>query len=169
MLIILEGNECCFKTTVAEKLSKKLGWDIVKGSSFELAQCNNAELFEHFLGITHMKNKIVDRYIYSNLVYASLYKDFAIINEEQQNIIEDTLKDKAIIVYLYASPDVIKERLEERGDDYVEVDMIESINEKYDQVTISDKVYNTMYDTEYLTSDEIVNQILAEIDEQNNQ
>jgi cytidylate kinase len=75
MLIILEGNECNFKSTVAEKLSNLIGFNVVKGSSFEMSKTTNEELFNKFNQLSNLNRTIIDRFIYSNLVYASLYKD----------------------------------------------------------------------------------------------
>ncbi|MEM5599348.1 hypothetical protein AAHB53_28775 [Niallia circulans] len=107
-MIILEGNECCFKSTVASKLSEKSGYPIIKGSSFELSQCTNKELYEHFINFSINDNVIMDRFIYSNQVYATLYKDFAILTNDQRKHIEKLVFDKSIVYYLYAPDEVIK-------------------------------------------------------------
>lgn len=110
-MIILEGNECCFKSTVASKLNEKLDYPIIKGSSFELAQCNNEELYKHFIEFAKNKNVIMDRFIYSNQVYATLYKDYAILTDTQRKSIEEMVFDKAKVYYLYAPDEVIKKEL----------------------------------------------------------
>lgn len=161
MLILLEGNECNFKTTIAEKLSKKLGMNVIKGSSFELSQCSNTELFDHFKVIAQMDNVIIDRFVYSNEVYANLYEDFAILTDEQRHYIEDLISEKAILVYLCASEDTIKERINKRGDEYVDVSMVGKINESFDKSFRNANLYKLAYNTEKYSSDEIVNNIVS--------
>ena len=159
MLIILEGNECNFKTTVAEKLSKELNIPVVKGSSFELAQCNNQELYEHFLKLSQMDNVIIDRSWISNYVYATLYKDYAILTPEQRLEIEQRVYDKALLVYLYADEETIKSRLRERGDDYVEEKMIGTINKVYLEAIEQTELVVHSFNTSSYSSDNIVKQV----------
>ncbi|PHA03045.1 hypothetical protein COE51_01500 [Bacillus pseudomycoides] len=156
MLIILEGNECCYKTTIAEKLSKELGMNVVKGSSFELSQCSNEELFDHFKAVAQIDNTIIDRFIYSNEVYASLYDDYAILTNGQRKDIENLIRDKAILFYLYASDKMIKKRIEERGDDYVDTSMVSKINDKFNNSISKSGLRVIPYSTELFNSNEIV-------------
>jgi len=159
MVIILEGNECCFKSTVAEKLSKKLNLPIVKGSSFELSKCTNEELFQKFKEFTQLDNVIIDRFIYSNYVYATLYEDYSILTDEQRREIEKLMLHKATVYYLFADGDVIKERILERGDDYVDVSMVQNINDTYVDIMLKAGLKTVAYDTNEWNSDEIAEDI----------
>ncbi len=40
-------------------------------------------MFEHFNKLADEDNVIIDRYIYSNLVYARKFNDYSILTEEQ--------------------------------------------------------------------------------------
>ncbi|MED4854876.1 hypothetical protein [Bacillus atrophaeus] len=155
-LIILEGADCCYKSTIATKLNKELGYPIIKGSSFELATSGNEKLFEHFNKIADEDNIIIDRYIYSNFVYARKFKDYSILTEEQQRAIEDKIKMKSKVVYLHADPKVIKERLSIRGDEYIEGKDIDSILRLYREVMSNAGLYTYSWDTGQWDSDEIV-------------
>lgn len=161
LLYILCGNECNFKTTVANKLSEKLNLPIIKGSSFELSQCTNEELYNHFFKIAVSDNLIVDRYIYSNLTYASLYDDYAILSKNQKEYLELILDSKAKVIYLFADDNVLKERMKVRGDDYVDESMLSVINKKFHSVMTTSTLNPTWYDTNDWTSDEIVNDLLG--------
>lgn len=161
-MIILEGNECCFKSTVANKLNEKLGYPIIKGSSFELAQCNNQELYRHFIEFAKNNNVIMDRFIYSNQVYATLYKDYAILTDNQRKRIEELVFDKAKVYYLYASDETIQSRIKERGDEYVELEMVSKINDLYEPVMFQSGLKLKMFDTSVMTSDEIVEKIIED-------
>ncbi|MFC8686025.1 hypothetical protein [Brevibacillus porteri] len=160
MLVILEGNECNYKTTVAEKLSKKTGMSIIKGSSFEQSKFTNEKLFNNFKEILSLKNTIVDRYIFSNLVYASLYDDYSIINTLQREIIESELiKNESVVVYLYSDVDVLSYRLGNRGDDYVKQDKLQAINDKYSEVLSETTVPILHVNTKSVSSTFIANYI----------
>ncbi|MFP7694140.1 hypothetical protein ACLH26_15245 [Bacillus subtilis] len=159
-LIILEGPDCCFKSTVAAKLSKKLKYPIIKGSSFELATSGNEKLFEHFNKLADEDNVIIDRFVYSNLVYAKKFKNYSILTEQQLRIIEDKIKLKAKVVYLHADPRVIKKRLSVRGDDYIEGKDINSILDLYREVMINAGLHTYSWDTGQWSSDEIVEDLI---------
>ncbi|MGY0701786.1 hypothetical protein ACW6VA_10770 [Bacillus subtilis] len=159
-LIILEGPDCCFKSTVAAKLSKKLKYPIIKGSSFELATSGNEKLFEHFNKLADEDSVIIDRFVYSNLVYAKKFKDYSILTEQQLRIIEDKIKLKAKVVYLHADPRVIKKRLSVRGDDYIEGKDINSILDLYREVMINAGLHTYSWDTGQWSSDEIVEDLI---------
>lgn len=163
MNIILCGTDCSFKTTIASKLSKKLSLPIEKGSDFESATGTNEQLYNFFLSKLDGKDKILDRFIYSNLSYVQVYPNYTRITDEQKTIIEDKIRNNSIIIYLTASVDTIISRIEERGDEYVTVDKIEPIIKSYNKV-ISDAVENDMniytFDTSVLSSDKITQQIV---------
>ncbi|MEC1665780.1 nucleoside/nucleotide kinase family protein [Bacillus halotolerans] len=159
-LIILEGPDCCFKSTVAGKLSKELKYPIIKGSSFELATSGNEKLFEHFNKIADEDNVIIDRFVYSNLVYAKKFKDYSILTEQQLRIIEDKIKTKAKVVYLQADSKYIKKRLRERGDEYIEELDIDPILELYREVMSKAGLHTYSWDTGQWGSDEIVEDLI---------
>lgn len=158
-MIILEGTDCCYKSTVADKLSKELGYPLIKGSSFELVKAE-MKLFEHFNKLADEDNVIIDRYIYSNLVYAKKFKDYSILTEEQQRAIEEKIRDKAKVIYLHADPKVIKQRLRERGDEYINDRDIEPVLELYNQVIDEMGLHMNSWDTNEWNSDEIVEDII---------
>ncbi|MCC9021726.1 AAA family ATPase [Bacillus nakamurai] len=159
-MIILEGADCCYKSTVADKLSKELGYPVIKGSSFELAKSGNEKLFEHFNKLADEDNVIIDRYIYSNLVYARKFKDYSILTKEQQRAIEEKIRDKAKVIYLHADPKVIKQRLRDRGDEYITERDIEPVLELYNQVIDEMGLHMNSWDTNERNSDEIVEVII---------
>lgn len=159
MIIILEGNECNFKTTVAEKLSKSLHIPVVKGSSFENAKCSNLELYKHFTELALMDNVIIDRSWISNQVYATLYKDYAILTSEQREDIEKTVNNKAILIYLYASEDVLVDRIRQRGDEYVDENMLGKINHTYDEAMEGTRLHTIQFDTGERDSDSIAEEV----------
>lgn len=159
-MIILEGADCCYKSTVADKLSKELGYPVLKGSSFELAKSGNKKLFEHFNKLAGEDNVIIDRYIYSNLVYARKFKDYSILTEEQQRTIEKKIRYKAKVIYLHADPEVIKQRLRDRGDEYITERDIEPVLELYRKVISSARLHTYSWDTGQWGSDEIVEDLI---------
>ncbi len=163
MLFVLEGNECCYKSTIANKLALKFEYPVVKGSSFELATKGNDALYKHFYNLSLASRGIFDRYIWSNRTYASLFKDYAIITPEQQQKLEDNIRRKTKVFYLYAELDEIKKRLAERGDEYVNEDQLESISEKYEEVLSFSSLDIIRIDTTNKTSNQVFDEIMEHI------
>lgn len=161
--IILEGNECNYKTTIANKLKKKLDFEIVKGSSFEIATGTNEAMHKHFNNVLDMNNVIIDRFIYSNMVYASLYPKYTILTNEQFIKLDKELEkqdSETIILYLYTNVDTLKERMRERGDEYIKEDELESINSTYHYFWNNSTVAPYGIDTSLMSSDEIVDFVM---------
>lgn len=160
MLIILEGHEAVFKSTVAKKLQDKLNIPVIKGSSFELSTCSNEELFNYFKEFAAKDDVIYDRFIYSNQTYATIYNDYTILSDEQRHYIEDLIKDKAIIYYLFADDETIKERIKKRGDDYVDTSMVSRINKLFSKNISESPLKVVWYDTTEWDSDTIAEEII---------
>lgn len=163
MFIVIDGCDATYKTTLANKLAKKLNFPVIKGSTFELSKCDNKQLFDRFLKLAQLDNVVIDRFIYSNLVYASLYSDYAILNQSQFDEIEKLIKDKSLLIYLTSDAKTIKNRLRNRGDDYVNEDMIEKILDKYAEVMNKSSLTIHTYDTKLWDGDMIVEDIMKRI------
>ena len=160
MLIIIEGTDCTGKTTLANKLSNELGFPILKGSSFESARCTQDELFEKFMAFTKLENTILDRFIYSNEVYAPMYEDYACLSDEQRRFIEREIKGETLMIYLYAHIDVLQERLQVRGDDYVTADKFKILKSSYlNAISKSKHIEIWAYNTGETDTDEIVRNV----------
>ncbi|KQU12081.1 hypothetical protein ASG46_05960 [Bacillus sp. Leaf49] len=166
MIIILEGCDCCYKSTVAKQLSKTLDCKTLRGSSFELAKGSQDSLYDYCFELTEHDNLIIDRYIYSNLVYATMFPGHAKLSDEQVSNIEDKLLSKAKLIYLYARPEVIKERILSRGDDQVNTKDVEPIVELYNEVIPKSKLHTYSFDTEKYDSNEIVEDIIYLVSEE---
>lgn len=125
-----------------------------------MAKSGNEKLFEHFNKLADEDNVIIDRFVYSNLVYAKKFKDYSILTERQLRFIEDKIKAKAKVVYLHADPSVIKKRLRVRGDEYIEGKDIDSILELYREVMSNAGLHTYSWDTGQWSSDEIAKDII---------
>lgn len=132
MIIILEGCDCVGKTTFAEMLSKKTGYEIVKGSSFEISELGADGMFNHMMELLDRDNIIIDRFFYSNLVYGKIY-NYPMMSLSQYMDLTNKLNKKALVLYLQASPHVIAERMAVRGDDMIKADSIGTILHTYIQ------------------------------------
>lgn len=153
MVIILEGNEGTFKSTIANKIIEMFPeekFEYVHGSSFESATSPNEDLFKYHIGNIYNaigKNVVMDRSYISNLVYADLYKYYSILQSHQVRVIQKLLQCcNTLVIYMHDNPKYICERIGIRGDDYIEnkIEKFEEINDKYDEVLNKYDVCYTM-------------------------
>ena len=137
MILVLEGCDCVGKTTFAEMLAEKTGYEIVKGSSFEIAELGQDGMFEHMMNLLDRDNIIIDRFFYSNLVYGKLY-NYPMMRTDQYDMLVDKLDRKGLTLYLHAPESVIRYRMANRGDDMIKADDIENILNEYIDVFYGD-------------------------------
>jgi len=162
--VIVEGCDGVGKSTLIYKLSKFFNeMPVGKGSSFEQSTTNNETLFKGFMDKANARHIIWDRYIHSNLVYADLYDDFAIINREQTKQIEDKIRYNSKVIYLHGSPELIKQRLLERGDEYVDQEKVEAILEKYETVIDNSSLDVFKIDVTGKDEEQVFNEVLKKV------
>lgn len=119
MNIIIEGTECVGKTTFAEKLVEATGYELAKGSSFELSMQGADEMFEHMMGLLDKGGQVIDRFLYSNLVYGEKF-GYPMMSPEQYDQLVEKLDETSILVYMYSAEGVIEYRMNDRGDDMLD-------------------------------------------------
>lgn len=137
MAIIVEGCDCVGKTTFAEMLAEKTGFEVVKGSSFEISELGADGMFEHMMGLLDRDDIIIDRFFYSNLVYGKLF-DYPMMTPEQYDQLVEKLDKTSALIYLHTSSGKIKYRMEKRGDDMIKVDDVDNILESYKEELYGD-------------------------------
>lgn len=130
MIYILEGCDCVGKTTFAEMLAEKTGYEIVKGSSFEISELGADGMFEHMMSLLDRNNIIIDRFFYSNLVYGELFK-YPMMKLEQYDALKEKMNKKAFLIYLHAPLTTIRKRMENRGDDMIKFENVSDILSLY--------------------------------------
>jgi thymidylate kinase len=132
-IIILEGADGAGKTTLAKELQRISGLDIVKGSSFEISQLGQDEMYEHMNELLDRKDIIVDRFYMSNRVYGELYDYPTMRSMQFANLADKTEEKRALTVYVTADIDELRARLVSRGDRDIKPDELVSILEKYQE------------------------------------
>ncbi|AKQ08398.1 thymidylate kinase [Bacillus phage PBC2] len=143
MIIILEGCDCVGKTTFANKLSERTGYEIVKGSSFEISELGADGMFEHMMELLDRNDIIIDRFYQSNYIYGSKY-NYPMMSYEQYSALIEKMNKRALVVYLYAPVEVLEERMKNRGDEHIKTDDIKDIMETYRKVMTSKTAPRTM-------------------------
>ena len=161
MNYIVVGTDCSGKTSLVNLLAETLKFTVIKGSSFELSNCTNEELFEKFLLFAGLDEVVFDRFHLCNEVYSPMYDDFASLTDEQRREIELEFEGNAVIIYLYADDEVLEQRFNSRGDDYVTLDKLKYAKSKYEEALSKvEHLPVVKFDTGKMTTKEIVEEIL---------
>lgn len=160
MAIILEGVDCSGKTTFAEKLSEKTRFEVIKGSSFNLAKLGADGMYQFMFDLLKRKDIIIDRLYLSNLIYGAKY-DYPMMTEEQYASLSDMTDLFSLVVYLHAPIGVIQYRMLKRGDDMIKIDDIEDILNRYNEALYSKFRPRTFLsiDTSLIDTDKATNMV----------
>lgn len=114
MNIILSGPDCCGKTTLANKLKKKYGMNILHSTS----KTRN-DLYYHLILLDYRDNTIFDRFHTGEIIFPQMYGRDAAITQEEFDIITRRIIDNndLYIIFICSDPNILKARLHERGED----------------------------------------------------
>lgn len=139
MLIIIEGPDGSGKSTLAAKISSQTGYDVVHRSQPKTQADKDRMLAEYILLISSGRNIILDRSWYSEMVYGQVMRDKSVISTSQMYALEEQLtKTGALIIYCTDDKDVLWERCQVRGEDYItDRETFDSICDKYDKLFFS--------------------------------
>jgi len=176
MIIILEGPDLCYKTTVANKLAKTLSNSriVTSGGPPKNLTHKEVDLWSQFrldmfyqtykafesLGKTKDSYIIMDRFIWSHAVYSELVNrefDLEYIKKYDKMI---AALCEAKIYFLFANSNIIKKRYKERSDDrFNDKQIIKacSLYKKYLKMT---KLPLMKIDTSTKDSNEITKEII---------
>lgn len=147
-LIIFTGVDCTGKSTIAKYVSNKLEIPLkspIKPKSEQEGKLSNYDLLNKIKSDT-----ILDRYYIEEVVYAPIYRGYKAdyIKELEQQLINNF---NIVLVYTYASTDVIKQRFDTRGEDSTRKEDIEQLKINYcdflhGSLITKRVVVNTSYD-----------------------
>lgn len=124
-LILVEGCDGVGKTTLIEQLRERLGSAtrvLHRGPPEEHPLIEyEVDLLDYVPGEDHI---LCDRWHWGELVYAPLYRDGSVLggwSGAGRRHVELFLKSRgAVMVHLYAEEDLVRRRLEARGEDYLQ-------------------------------------------------
>jgi thymidylate kinase len=167
--IILEGCDAVGKSSIAEELARVTGFEIVKGSSFEISQLGVDGMYEYMMELLDRKNIIIDRFFWSNYVYGKKY-NYPTMSDFQFIQLACKAQTKALTVYVTADRTTVQQRMNNRGDDMIKSDEVEDILKRYEEVISNPLTSQKMvlrFDNTYISNDCIASVIseVAKLDE----
>lgn len=142
MLLILEGPDGSGKTSLANKLSKQTGYNILHFSKPETEEEKDRmyEMYEEL--IVCNRYAILDRSWYSEMVYGAVMRDSSYISFDEMYQLEQILADiGALIIYCTGPREVLWRRCTKRGEDYItSMNKFNQIYDKYEELMSLDHI-----------------------------
>ncbi len=112
MLIVLEGCDGSGKTTLANKLAAILDAEIIHCTT---ETPNDYSFFSQIIAMAEERNIIADRFCYGQFVYQKP-EERKLDSVDLYHLELYMMKSGAKVIYVYCDEDIIKERLDERGE-----------------------------------------------------
>lgn len=131
--ITLDGVDGSGKSTLADQLSKNYGFEIVHGSSFEIAQSGQQKMYEYMIYLYSRENVIIDRTHFSNIVYGTLF-DKILLSKEQSEHLTSLLNEDTLNFFLLPNENFVKQNLLSRGDEYISTSDVNNIIVFYEKI-----------------------------------
>lgn len=143
-LIILEGIDKSGKTTIAEKILKSIKNSIlIKGNCKPIDNSKQEskkirEYYKTILKLTKnnfLKDKtiIVDRYYPSQMVYSIKRGKDEFRNKWFKQFEDKICNIKSLYIYIRPEDSVLKQRLEVEKDEYIGIEDLQGLLERYDK------------------------------------
>lgn len=133
-VIILEGIDGSGKSTLAEHIleASQVKTTIVHRGPLEGTV--EDELIYPLLRLQPDELLITDRWHVGEMIYGPIYRGKSLVEGDYNDIIENMLWDmNAVKVILSPSLSVVRRRLIERGEDYLQPEHINQVHEAYEQ------------------------------------
>lgn len=129
MIIILEGIDKTGKTTLANLISKRYGFEIVKCSQ------PKGDPYIEYMTKLHQaegKNVVFDRFYLGELAYGPVFRGKTQLSSEQcRNIELKAMSQGCIVIYCYDIPSKISERFKSDGETFAKDEHIQRLMELY--------------------------------------
>lgn len=125
MIFIIEGENKCGKTTLANKICSEFGFEYVKCSQ------PKGDPYIEYMEILRKiersgKDTVIDRFLYGEFVYGPIYRGKSMLTMEQKRNIElKALSLDTIMVYCHDDVDKIAKRFKAENEEFADVSKIE--------------------------------------------
>ena len=130
MIIIISGCDRVGKTTLCNNLQKQLNAQYTHFSVPENQDSAFNEYKDFIDQIDNNKIYLIDRFYECECIYAPIFRGYNNIQVKQfDNILRK--KTKVLFIYIKADLDIIKQRMNDIGDDYVNLENIDDIYCQY--------------------------------------
>lgn len=159
MEIIIEGCDGTGKSTVVQKLKEKYNCDILSMTK------EGDKTVRGYEEKAKLHNIISDRSFISEWVYSKVYGKKSELTKNWFGWLLDYEYRKYKIFVLTCDPNVIMQRINERGIDKEDLTNITKLNQEYKNLAQSHSKRINIIDTTNLTCDQVYGQIVSKVEE----
>lgn len=132
MIVIIEGLDCCGKTTICDEIANKYNFKYIKESYTNNCEEKECRMINMLTRLTENKNYIYDRTtLIDDFVYSFLNETRSSLLDYFEIIIK--ILSKCKIIHLELDEQIRKQRFNKRGDQYITDDDIKKIVKQYKQ------------------------------------
>lgn len=132
LFVVFEGADGSGKTSLAQSIAKE--FEVAyshndKSSSYEEGKKNSYDYIEV---LKNAPTGVIDRLVHTGeTVYAPIYRGYDGIDyfEDLENKMNEEFN--ILLVYVSANDEIVKERLKNRGEDYINIEDIKKIKDNY--------------------------------------
>jgi len=142
MIVIIDGTDCAGKTTLLERVSKKLNRGAIIKNTFKPKVSKDHDAIKvQYSQLAAAGRKLVeeagqliflDRFYPSQLVYSVLREDDELHNAWYTGF-EVAISDIAKYVWVYEDKETLAERYKDRGDEHVNLEQIYMLHDRYEE------------------------------------
>lgn len=131
MLYVLEGCDGSGKSTLANQLARLLNAEIIHCSQYTP---NDLYFFTSIVAAAENRNIIADRFCYGQFVYQEEGERPLESINKLHTLETKMLRNGAKVIYVYAEPEIIQERLLARQESIINKLNVEQVMERYKAV-----------------------------------
>lgn len=151
MLVFIEGTDRTGKSTLAKLIAIHLGCYI--------EHCSKPQTNDPYVEYVHMlekatsaRNLVFDRGYLGEYVYSNLWRGGCKIHDKEFKALDDiAIRQKAIVIHAFASPDVILERCIREGEDLLKPEQITRCNQLFEEIMAKTTLPVYKYDSSQYT------------------
>ena len=141
LFVVFEGVDGVGKTTLANKIAEMYKVDVVHNDKSLTYEDGKKNSYNYIETLRNMKTCVIDRLVHTGeAVYAPIYRGYD--GSDYFEDLETKMMEEfnIIIVYVYADDETIKNRLKNRGEDYINIEDIKELKNNYNNFLSKTKI-----------------------------
>lgn len=145
--IVFEGLDGTGKTSLAQMVAKIIDSEYTHNDKSKTYEEGKANSYNYISTLRRSNEAVIDRLVHTGeAVYAPVYRGYDgsdYFEDLESKMLEEF---NIIIVYVTAKEEIIKSRLEYRGEDYIKTEDLNKLKENYERYLSNTKIPYVTFD-----------------------